>query len=513
MALAGFDQPSRIRVAREAVWSTALPAVMATVIIGVSLQVASRLEGQSVIVAGALAALVVLPAWLVLSTNYAVSIAILLLYLGLIDGAVKLGLETPAATLGRDILLYSIVFGAVLRMLADRRPLRLPPFTGYVLAFVVIVLVQVFNPGTEGIVRGLAAARPHLEFVPLFFFGYAIMREPGRVRAYLLLLCIIGAANGVVGLIQFNLSPEQLASWGPGYEERVLGTEGFTGAGGTFSDATGQERVRPFGLGSDIGAGGAWGVLAVPPLLALLGTARRRWAGRLGAPLGIGIILAVATSQSRSIVLAAVLGAIVFAALAAASTRRATALGAIAVVLALTVGVTSSLTGGRGNDVTRYSGIGPSDVVGATYDSRQGTLAAIPDYASQFPLGAGLGLVGPATGFGREADSGAALNGESQFTFLLVEVGVAGMLILLALHGRFLMLGLRLRRIEDPELRLLLAGCAASMFALAGLWLSGPITATSPSAPFFWFTGGLLVSWLAGSTMTRQGVAPGHDGR
>ena len=41
-------------------------------------------------------------------------------------------------------------------MALDARPVRLPPLSGYVLAFVAIVLVQVFNPATDGIVRGLA---------------------------------------------------------------------------------------------------------------------------------------------------------------------------------------------------------------------------------------------------------------------------------------------------------------------------------------------------------------------
>jgi hypothetical protein len=123
-------------------------------------------------------------------------------------------------------------------------------------------------------------------------------------------------------------------------------------------------------------------------------------------------------------------------------------------------------------------------------------LGAIPDYATSFPLGKGLGLVGPAAGFGVHFDEANALNGESQFTFLLVEMGVMGLLVFGALHVRLLLMTPRLRRIGDDEVRLLLAGCSAPLFALAASWIAGPISATSPTAPCFWFIAGLLAFWL-----------------
>lgn len=471
--------------------------VMATAVAGagavaLSLLATERLEPQSLFVSLALALLVVLPAWLVLSANYAVSLAVLLLYLGLVDGVLKLKLNTPAAALGRDALLYSIVFGASLRLLSSQRPLRLPPLTGYVAAFTVIALVQVLNPGSQTLVHGLAALRPHVEFVPLFFFGYAVMRSSERLRAFLLLLCVVAAANGAVSVVQYRLSPDQLAGWGPGYSDRILGI-GI--APRTFDDA-GTPRVRPPALGSDMGFGGAIAVLAIPALLTLLGAAPRRWMFLVGGPLATGIILGVVTSQSRSAVLGAVAALIAYFALAAWSRRRAAALLGPAVAIALTVGVISLLTSGPNAAGFRYQSIAPSRVLTTTVDSRSGTLAEVPDYAMRFPLGKGLGLVGPASGFGVTFDAANALNGESEFTFLLVELGIAGLLVFGALHIKLLALAVRLRRVDDPELRLLLAGCAAPLFALAVSWIAGPISATSPAAPYFWFTAGILAFWL-----------------
>lgn len=465
-------------------------------VIGVAFAATERLSDQPPLLSVGLALLLVLPAWMVFSANYRLTLAALLLYLGLLDGPLKLQLNSSVATLGRDVLLYSIVFGALARMAIEARPVKLPPLSGYVVAFVAIVLVQVFNPGTDGVVRGLAAARPHLEFVPLFFFGYVLMREQRHLRLFLLLICVIGAANGIVSLIQFNLTPEQFASWGPGYAERINGTGAVSGR--TFFDsASGGGFARPFGLGPDTGFGGYTGVLAVPAVLALLATANRRWAGRLGAPLGIGILLAVATSQTRSAVVAAIVAFLAFTLLALASQRRTLVLLAIATVLALAVGLVSTLSASDSARFSRYESISPGNVVGTTIESRGGSLRTLPADLQRFPLGAGLGRVGPGSSFGASLDRDRSLNGETEFNFLVVELGIVGLLVFAALHLRLLALSVRLRRVSDPETRLLLAGCGAPLFGIAVSWVTGPVSAGTPTAPYFWFVAGVLAFWLA----------------
>lgn len=493
------------RAGRSALESAA-PLVIGMVVIAGALVTTAQLSDRSPVVAVSLALLVVLPAWMVLSANYRVTLAALALYLGLIDGVLKLKLDTSMATLGRDVLFYSVVLGALARIALDSRPIKLPPLSGYVLAFVVIVLAQVFNPATDGIVRGLAAARPHLEFVPLFFFGYFVLREQRHVRGFLLLICMVAAANGVVSLIQFNLSPDQLASWGPGYAELVNGSGDL--AGRVFYDsASGMRYVRPLGLGADTGFGGVTGVLAVPAVLALLGTADRRWAGRLGVPLVVGIVLAIATSQTRSSVLAAVVALLAFGALALASRRRILALLGIAAGLALTVGVLSSLSRSDNNAaLDRYDSIAPSNVIGATREARGGSLKVIPKYLGAFPLGAGLGQVGPGSSLASTTPRDEPLNGETEFTFLIVELGIIGLVVFAALTMRLLSLVTRLRSLRDPETRLLVAGCGAPLFGLAAGWLAGPVSAGPPSSPFFWFIAGVLSFWVVSS-----GTARSHD--
>ena len=67
--------------------------------------------------------------------------------------------------------------------------------------------------------------RQQLEWVPFFFFGYALMRSRERFRKLFVILGVIALANGLMSTYQTRLSPGQLASWGPGYAELVHGSE------------------------------------------------------------------------------------------------------------------------------------------------------------------------------------------------------------------------------------------------------------------------------------------------
>ncbi len=437
--------------------------------------------------------------WMFASERYALSLGILALYLGLVDGYLKLSTGSSYATLARDALLYAIIAGAVARLAINRREITLPPLAGWVLAYALIVLVEVLNPGSYPIQHAIAAIRPHLEFVPLFFLGYAVMRDARRLRAMLVLLLICGAANGVVNAVQFNMDPEQLASWGPGYARFVHGgTVGGDGvAGRTFAAADGTERVRPFGLGGDAGAGGLIAVLALPGAIALIASAWRRPKYAAAAiALSVGVVVAIATSQGRGVVVAGFVMVFAYALLSITSKRLVPTLAGIGVG-ALLVVVVLSAVGKDSGSVTfaRYKSIAPTKLVSTTEENRGGAISVVPTYMSEFPLGHGLGSTGPAqsAGGGTKND----LSGESEFSFLILDVGIPGLVLLVAFMLRLLLLALiRLRGIADPELRTLLAGVIAPLFGILALFVGGPATTSSPLAPYLWFTAGIMAYWL-----------------
>jgi hypothetical protein len=172
---------------------------------------------------------------LITSPRLPLTVTIVVLYLGLLLGPVKLG--TGSHELGsvvRDVLIWAVAIGAVLRVVASRQRIVLPPLSGWVLAWVTLVVIEALNPDTHGFTKALGGYRQHLEWVPFFFFGYALMRSKRRFRQMFLILGVLALANGIVSTYQTRLTPQQLATWGPGYRELALGNEPAPGEKGGF---------------------------------------------------------------------------------------------------------------------------------------------------------------------------------------------------------------------------------------------------------------------------------------
>jgi hypothetical protein len=418
----------------------------------------------------------------------------LLLYLGLLDGYVKLKTGSSTVTLARDILVIAIAAGALIRAAQTRQPLFIPPLSGFAVAFTAVVLIELANPGARSLTAGLAGVRQHLEFVPLLFLGYAFVRTESQIRTGLLILAFCAAVGGVVSYIQSTLTPEQLAGWGIGYHERILGTGGFAGRARVGFEPSGAV-VRPFGLGSEVGAGAAFAALALPGFLALLMSARVRVRWVL-APLACGLGLAVATSGSRSAIIAA------FATLAAFACLAATSKNALRAVVGTTVGVlliyaTFTQLGPDNATSKRAASITPNNALTTFVTERGKSVGAFASLATSHPLGVGVGTVGPAGGFQR-ATGAEAYNSETEWNFLVVETGIAGVVIFVTFLLRLVWLSfVRIRRVADRRLRLYLAALAAPMFGILVAGFSGPVSAAAPWAPYLWLVAGVLAYWLA----------------
>jgi hypothetical protein len=458
---------------------------------------------------------------LVVSTRYEVTVTLVALYLGLLDGPIKLESASQAASATRDVLIFAIVIGMLVRLLNRHERVRMPPLSGWVVAFVAIVLIQAANPETSGVLKVLGGFRQQLEWVPFFFFGYILMRSKGRFRKLFLLLGVLALANGLVGAYQARLSPTQLAGWGPGYGEKIKGTPG--GLSGRTYVSEGISRPRPPALGSDSGFGGAMGALALPGLLTLLALARRkrRWIVML---LAAGAVLGVATSASRTNLIISVVALAVYALLAVISGCRVSrALIALLAVVALAFPIASLLIATDGQGVfARYSSVSsPESAATESVDYKEKTLTQIPSDVVFAPFGVGLGTYGSAAGFGGKVPitiEGSGVSGESEYNLVSLELGLPGLLVWVSFTIALIVLVLRrVRLIEDVELRLCLVAVFASMITIAFKGFAGPTMATSPAGPFFWFAAGVAAYWLAGVARERvgglarevRGVAPG----
>jgi len=438
------------------------------------------------------AGFLLLAAWCFTSPRVDRTLVVLALYLGLLDGYVKLRTGSPNVTLARDALVIAIAAGVLVRSVIGRERLSLPPLGGLVVAFCGVVVIELANPSARGLTAGLAGLRQHLEFVPLFFLAYAIVRTESKVRAVLVVLVFCAAIGGVVSFIQSTLTPDQLAGWGPGYRERILGTGIFAGAG-RVSSVGAANFVRPFGLGSDAGAGAVMAALALPALVALVvvGRGRARWSI---VPMSIGVGLAVATSGGRGALVLVFVTLVIFGLTAAVSKNALRAVIGIALCVALIYAAFNQI--GPNASTERAKSITPGRALSTFQSERGHSVLAFGGLASGHPLGVGLGVSGPAAGFRATADT-TVYNTETQWNFLVVETGVAGLMVYVALLLRLAWLAFtRIRRVADPALRLQLAALAAPIVAMLFSGFSGSTSASVPTAPFLWFVAGMLAYWL-----------------
>jgi hypothetical protein len=454
---------------------------------------------------------VLLAGGLCASARYERSLLIYVLYIGVLDGYLKLSTGIANITLLRDLLLYSIVAGAVYRFLGQRRHAAPAPLLGFVIAWVAIVAVQIFNPGST-LGHAFQASRQHLEFVPLFFFGYFVMNSQGRIRALLVVAVIVAAANAVANIVQFNLTPAQFSQWGPGYQALISGAGGVSAR--SFKGPTGVELVRPFGLGGDFGFGAITCAFAVGPALALIVLARHNKRALAIALPGLAlIVVGLVTGQSRASVLGAVIGAVAFCALAIVSRKAVISLLVVAALGGATYLVVSSLASSTSQSgLARYGSIAPSKVV-TTVSARGTSLSGVPAFAAAHPLGTGLGTLGPAaSASGAHADVSGA-NSENEFSFLLAEVGVPGLLVLLSLLVALVITAIRVVRSCASHVdRLLLAGFVTPLFFLAVTWFSGTSTTGSYTSSYFWFTSGVLAAQVELARRTgRPGFPAAED--
>jgi hypothetical protein len=496
-----------------------LLALSALVPLALALGIAVAVPHPNLLLALALFAGVVGVLWLLLNDHLEVSLVLLAVYLGMLDGPIKLGTGGhEAASVVRDVLIFSVAIGAFLRLVVKRERLRLPPLSGWVIVYVALVLAEAFNPNTHGFVKALGGFRQQLEWVPFFFFGYAVMRSKERLRKFFLILGVIALANAVVATVQTRMSPQQVASWGPGYHQRIypeVSANGHQGGGRVYI-AEGEGKVRPMALGSDSGFGGGVGLLALPCTIALLamGT-RRRW---LVALLCLGSLVAVATSLGRLQVVGAAITVVAFAGLAALAGRRVSRpLAAIIaiIVLAVPLGILFVSAEGGGT-FNRYQSIGsPSKAASTSTGYKEQAWKKIPHVVEAAPFGVGLGTVGAAGGFGGhytdEAVEGHGVTAETQYNFLVDELGAPGLILWVALVVSVVVLAARrLRTIPDGEMRIGLAAVFSAVIAMLLMGFSGPLTTSAALGPFLWFATGVASYWFLGPGSRRVSASGAH---
>ena len=437
---------------------------------------------------------------LMLSTRLDVTVMILAVYLGMLAGPVKLGIGAHEETsVIQDVLVFSVAIGALMRLLVKRDRLQMPPLSAWVFAYIAVVLVEAFNPKTDGILHVLGGFRQQLEWVPFFWFGYALMRSKDRFRKMFLVLGVIALANAIVATYQTRLSPQQVAAWGPGYRARIFPTASGIKGGGRIYVSEGEAKVRPLALGSDSGFGGGVGLIALPGALALLAIVRRRrrW---IAIALALAALVAIATSLGRLAFVGSGIAVVAFALLSSVAGRSLsrTSLVLLAmVVIAVPLGVLFVEIEGAGT-FKRYEDIGASST---GYKEKAWT--NIPKVIGEAPFGVGLGTVGSVAGFGGKVTEllpeGKGVTADTQWNLLVDETGAPGLIVWVALLLEMVLLAeRRLRYFADGELRISLAAVFAPIAAFIPMGFSGALSTSAALGPYYWFAAGIAGYWFIG---------------
>ncbi|MBV9357981.1 MAG: hypothetical protein JO023_20920 [Chloroflexi bacterium] len=292
----------------------------------------------------------------------------------------------------------------------------------------------------------------------------------------------------------------------------MLGEGSFSGGGRTFGlTASSTSGSRPFGLGSDAGDGGMFGALALAGVLALAALYPSRRYRLLALLMAAGATIAVVTSQGRGVLISSVIIVAAFIALTFTARNRIASLVGLVLVAAVVAGAAEAVLGSAGSAGVRYQGLSPSSLLSTTNHARGRSFAAIPHNLVTYPFGAGLGTGGPASGSAPGASAltqSGTVDTETEFSFLVVETGIPGMLALVGFTVALLALGVRrCRREPDREARVLLAALLAPLAGLFILYFTGTVTPTVPAGPYLWGVGGIFAYWFVTLPAARQGGA------
>lgn len=447
------------------------------------------------------------------------SVAGLCLYLGkrrltlvlmfgylVVEGFLKLMSNyNPVVHLGMDIIVLTVAAAWVADAIARRRAL-LPdlPWIRWIGLYALWVVLQVFNPYTPGLFAAVASFKLYLTMIPLYFITAAVIRTREDVLAILTAMVGIALIPYLAALVQYPLGPRSVFDLSPRFAQNL----------------SGMHEWRPFGTSAVPGGTCVVAFLVTPLAVALLLTrqlpARLRWlaAGSIALSAGVFVV-----SGGRQVFLGCVLALFTMGALVGLR-QSGRGVFAVAMVALLGIGgyvgvqaVLRPMAAEALRDDPRAQGLWrESDVT-----TRLATLADMQTYLTArqdpfreiglrlqyYPLGAGLGRVGPGAAVlqGPRADQYRNTietrigYSENFFATMLQEMGIPGaLLVAVLLIGMPIGAARLARRSRDPVIM-------STAAAIAGIWvgvlamswgsqpfLGNPITAT------YWILAGVLAT-------------------
>ena len=398
---------------------------------------------------------------------------------------------TPQIGAVKDIVSLGAITAAAVFFIFDRR--RPDRWVGILVTL--LLAVYVINPGGGHGAAWATELRLAGEPLLLLLVGSVLPRPERNLRYALYSLLAVGCAIALYGLLQQVVGQYTLVSWGYAFGTQVRTISGMLRSFGTLDDPFEYAAFLTFALA----AAAFW-------------LRRGTIAWSAGALLLAG--LAVSFVRTAALIVLAFTGILLL--------RRRQLVPATCLVLAALIVAAVALLNASGTQTTSYTiytAGGQTQVVTSTTPSSNGSLngrisawsAALGSDPLEWLLGRGAGTVGTAAAraassfipSGNSTSQRQAV--DSGYLETIADVGLAGLVVQLALFGRLIALAVRSAR----------RGLSAGWFALAliAAMMLDALTRASFTAFPTAFVGLILVGVAVAGVSNSRGPMPGDAAR
>jgi O-antigen ligase len=401
----------------------------------------------------------------------------------------------PFIHVGADAVVIALLFKVLFKNKGQRK--KPPPLTWLFALHFAWVFIILFNPYSLSLVSSIAGSKVYISMFLLYFFGYYLVNNLKDVQRLFVVFAALAAVQTVFTIYQGLRGPSSVLSLHPGFQIPLA--------------KMGSYAFRPFGLTHIPGGPSVYIYMVLPILTYFIYYTRSVWLRFFSASLLPLIGVALFMCQIRSAIGKAVIAMFVFIVTLTTSNvrisfaRRFSYIAGSAILASFALFAMFSILGYSAesfedNERTLARSLSTFDL-DAMANARRGSFNRFLKYASDVPFGAGFSRVGAAAGAFPQLQKNdphfpvGYFFSDNLFVLLVIEIGIPGLLIVVAMILSILYIGFRIWRTEErqqllgPQMAIFssLVAIAAGSYGAEGI-------VYNPESCFFWLFAGVMMA-------------------
>ena len=103
---------------------------------------------------------------------------------------------------GKDVLAILTYISLFVAVRAKREKSFRPKFLLFLILFVWLGLMQIFNPNTPSVLYGILGFKIYFLYIPMMYVGYALIRNDEDLRKFLVMNAVLAGVISILGIIQ-----------------------------------------------------------------------------------------------------------------------------------------------------------------------------------------------------------------------------------------------------------------------------------------------------------------------